>query len=162
MFLSPSSPRRIASTVNKPRNPLPQRSASGQEIQVLPASIPTLGSRISLQSTRTPLKSPLNLSTQPRARHGTRITGVTSFAPIHHSRRQAKSVLRLGCHHIYPPQVGRLLQKNKIFGIDLGVNSILSVLDVTPLKTVLLRGTSFLQISPISGRPYLTVFRVPT
>ena len=161
MFLSPSSPRRIASIVNKARNPLPQRSASGQEIQVLPAPIPTLGSRIALQSTRTPLKSPLNLSTQPRARHGTRITGVT-FAPIHHSLRQAKSVLRLGCHHIYPPQVGRLLQRNKIFGIDLGVNSILSVLDVTPLTTGLLRGPSSLQSSPISGRPYLIVFRVPT
>lgn len=159
MLLSPSSTRRIASIVYEAGNPLPQRSASGQEIQLLPGSIPTLGPRIALRSTQTPLRSPLNLSSQPAARHGTRITGVT-FGAIHHFLRQAKSALRLGYHHICPPQVGPPLRRNKIFGIDLDVTSILLVLDGTPLTTVSLRGLSSFQTSPISGRPYLTAFRI--
>lgn len=160
MFLSPSSPRPITSIVNKAPNPLPQHSASGQEIQVLPGPVPTPGSRIALQIIQTPLKSPRNLSSRPTVRHGTRITGVT-IAPIHHFLRQAKSVPHLGCHHIFLPQVVRLPQRSKIFGIDLDAISILLLLDGTLLKTVRLRGLSSLQATPIRGQPCLTAFRVP-
>ena len=160
MFLSPSSPRRIASIINKAPNPLPQRSASGQEIQVLPGATPTFASKLALQSTLTPLKSPRSRSSQPTARHGTRITRVTS-APTHHFRRRARSVHHLGYHHICPPQVGRRRQRNKIFGIDPDAISILLVLNGTPLTTVLLRGLSSLRPTPNSGPPCLTALRVP-
>lgn len=160
MFLSPSSPRRIASLPNKAPNLLPQRSASGREIQVLPGPNPTVGSKGALQNTLTPLKSPRNRPSQAIARHGTRITRVT-FAPTHHFLRRAKSVLRPGYHHICPPQVGRRLQRNKIFGIDPDVISILLVLDCTPLTTVLIRVLSSHRIIPHSGPTCLTAFRVP-
>ena len=160
MFLSPSSPRRIASIPNKAPNPLPQRSASGREIQLLPGPTLTVGSKGALQSTLTPLKSPRNRPSQPIARHGTRITRVI-FAPTHHFLRPAKSVLRLGYHHICPPQVGRRLQRNKISGIDPDVISILSVLDCTPLTTVLIRDLSSRRTTSHSGPICLTAFRVP-
>ena len=160
MFLSPSSPRRIASIPNIAPNPLPQRSASGREIQVLPGPNPPVGSKGALQSTLTPIKSPRNRSRQPTARHGTHIIRVT-FVATHHFLRRAKSVLLLGYHHICPPQVGRRLQRNKIFGIDLDVISILLVLGCTPLTTVLIRGLSSRRTTPNSGPTCLTAFRVP-
>lgn len=160
MFLSPSSPRRIASIVNGTQSPRLQRSANGQETQVLPDPISTFRSGTALQSTQTPPKLPLNLSSQPTTRHGTRITGVT-IAATHHFLRRAKSVLRLGYHHIFPPQVGRLPQRNKTSGTDLDVTFILLVLYGTPLTTARLPRPSSFQTSPISGRPYLTAFRVP-
>lgn len=160
MFLSPSSPRRIASLVNKAQSPHLQRSASGQETQALPGPTPTLPSRTALQSAQTPFKLHLNLSNQPTVRHGTRITRVT-LAATHHFLRRAKSVLRLGYHHIFPPQVDRPLQRNRIFGIDLDVTFILLIVDGTPLTTDPLRRLPSFQISPASGRPCLTAFRVP-
>lgn len=160
MFLSLSSPRQIASIPNKAPNPLPQRSASGREIQVLPGPIATTGLKEVLQSTLTPLKSPRNRSSLPTARHGTRITRVT-FALTHHSLRLAKSVPRLGYHHICPPQVGRRLQRNKIFGIDPDVISILLASDCTPLMTVLTWGLSSRRTTPNYGPTCLTAFQVP-
>lgn len=160
MFLSPSSPRPIASIINKAPNLLPPHSASGQGTPVLPAPVPILGSSIALQITQTPLKSPRNPSGRPTVRHGTRITGVTC-APIHRFLRQARSVHRLGCHHIFLPQVGRPPQRSKIFGIDLDAICIRLLLDGTLLKTVGLRGLSSLQINPTRDQPCLTAFRVP-
>ena len=160
MFLSPSLPRRIASPVKRASNPLPQRSANGQEIQVPPGPIHTRGSVIALPSTQTPTKSSRSLSSQLTARHGTRITGVT-FAAIQHFLRQARSVLRLAYRHICPLQAGRLLQRSKISGIDLDVTSILLVLDANPQRTASLPGLSPSLTDPISGRLYRTDFPVP-
>ena len=160
MFLNPCSRRRTASIViKKAVNPLPQRSASGQEIQQLLGLIPTLGPRKALQSTQAPLRSTLTLPSQPTVRHGTRITEVISGTIIH-SLRQAKSALRHGYHPIFPPPVGHPLRRNKISGTDLDVTFILLILNGTPLRTVSLQGLASSQANRISGRPCLTAFRV--
>lgn len=162
MFLSPSSPRRIASTAKTASNLLRQRSASGPEIRALPGPISTLGSGVALPSTQTPVQSPRSLSSLPTARYGPRITGVT-FTAIHRCLRQARSVLRLGCHHIFLPQVGRHLQRSKTFDIDLDVIFILPVLAVKALTTtVSLRRLFFFPTSSIRGRLYLIDFRIPS
>ena len=160
MCLSPSSPRRIASVGNKTSNPPPQRSASGQETQVLPGLKRTRGSGVALRSKGTSLQLPRSLSSLSKARYGARITGVT-FAATHHFLRQVKSVLRRAYHRIFPPQVGPPRQKSKIFGIDLDETSILLILDTIPRTTDSPRGLSSFLIDPISDPLCLTAFRVP-
>ena len=157
MFLNPCLRRRTASILKKV--PLPQRSASGQEIQQLLGLIPTLGPRTALESTQAPPRTTLTTPSQPTARHGTRITAVIS-GTILHSLRQAKSALRLGYHPIFPPPVGHLLRRNKISGTVLDVTFILSILNGTPWRIVSLQGLSSFQANRISGRPCLTAFQV--